>query len=118
MDGLFHLDMTLLILAAAVATFLTRIGGYILITRMQKIPPRLDAALNAVPAAVLTTLVAPNFYAGGPEVKIAMAIAFVVGLRLNLLTMLAVGLTAGYFGLYSAGLLRWRRQVRREIDLS
>ena len=34
------------------------------------------------------------------------------------LTMLCVGLTAGYFGLYSAGLLRWRRQVRREIDVA
>lgn len=91
MESLFHLDMTLLILAAAVATFLTRIGGYVLITRMKKIPPRLDAALNAVPAAVLTTLVAPNFYAGGMDMKIAMSIAFVAGLRFKVLTMMAVG---------------------------
>lgn len=33
------------------------------------------------------------------------------------LTMLCVGLTAGYFGCYSAGLLRWRRQMRRQLDL-
>ena len=33
------------------------------------------------------------------------------------LTMLCVGLTAGYFGCYSAGLLRWRRRVRKEIDM-
>jgi hypothetical protein len=32
------------------------------------------------------------------------------------LTMLCVGLTAGYFGYYSAGLLRWRRSKRQEID--
>jgi hypothetical protein len=32
------------------------------------------------------------------------------------LTMLCVGLTAGYFGTYSVGLLRWRRQVRKAID--
>ena len=32
------------------------------------------------------------------------------------LTMLCVGLTAGYFGCYSAGLLRWRRKMRRQID--
>lgn len=91
MDGIVHLDMVLLIAAAAIATYLTRIGGYWLITRMKTIPPRLDAALNAVPAAVLTTLVAPNFYAGGPEVKIAMGIAFFVGLRFNVLWMLATG---------------------------
>lgn len=33
------------------------------------------------------------------------------------LTMLCVGLTAGYFGTYSAGLLRWRRALRKAIDL-
>jgi len=32
------------------------------------------------------------------------------------LTMLCVGLTAGYFGMYSAGLLRWRRRMRKEVD--
>ncbi len=32
------------------------------------------------------------------------------------LTMLCVGLTAGYFGYYSAGLLRWRRRMRKELD--
>ena len=32
------------------------------------------------------------------------------------LTMLCVGLTAGYFGYYSAGLLRWRRKLRKALD--
>lgn len=32
------------------------------------------------------------------------------------LTMLCVGLTGGYFGTYSAGLLRWRRALRKAID--
>lgn len=31
------------------------------------------------------------------------------------LTMLCVGLTAGYFDTYSVGLLRWRRALRRAI---
>jgi hypothetical protein len=31
------------------------------------------------------------------------------------LTMLTVGLAAGYFWMYSAGLLRWRMRVRKEI---
>jgi hypothetical protein len=29
------------------------------------------------------------------------------------LTMLAVGLTGGYFGTYSAGLLRWRARLKK-----
>lgn len=34
------------------------------------------------------------------------------------ITMLCVGLTAAYFGWYSAGLLRWRRGLRKAIDLA
>ncbi|WP_283194318.1 AzlD domain-containing protein [Rhizobium sp. AN80A] len=75
--------MLLVILAAAVATYATRIGGYILITTMKRIPPRMEAALAAVPAAVLTTLVAPAFFTGGWDTKLALVVALVVGLRVS-----------------------------------
>lgn len=80
------------ILLAALATYATRIGGYILMKRFTNIPPRVEAGLNAVPVAVLTTLVAPTFFEGGIEVKIAMIAALIVGLRIKGLTMLMVGL--------------------------
>lgn len=87
----FNLHMVLLILTAAVVTFLTRIGGYILIVKMTRIPPRVEAALNAVPAAVLTTLVAPAFFNGGWDTKAAMLVALLVGLRLSSTYMLIAG---------------------------
>jgi uncharacterized membrane protein len=87
-------EMLFLILAAAVATFATRIGGYVLITRMKAIPPRMEQALNAVPAAVLTTLVAPSFFNGGWDVKIAMLVALAAALRYPGLLMLAAGWAA------------------------
>lgn len=83
--------MTLLIAAAAVATFITRIAGYILVKRLKTIPPRLEAALNAVPAAVLTTLVAPAFFSGGTDVKVAMAASLLIGLRFSAIPMLIGG---------------------------
>ena len=49
-----------IIIAGAVATYLTRIGGHLVISRFDHIHPRVEAGLNAVPAAVLTTLVAPE----------------------------------------------------------
>lgn len=87
----FNPHMVLLILAAAVVTFLTRIGGYILIVKMTRIPPRVEAALNAVPAAVLTTLVAPAFFIGGWDTKIAMLAALLIGLRYPSTYMLVAG---------------------------
>jgi uncharacterized membrane protein len=80
-----------LIIAGAVATYLTRIGGYLLMTQLKSIPPRVEAGLNAVPVAVLTTLVAPTFFDGGYEVKAGMILALIVGLRFPGLTMLIAG---------------------------
>ncbi|WP_200844236.1 AzlD family protein [Rhizobium sp. 18065] len=91
MNTLFNPEMVAIILASAIATYITRIGGYVLIRKMKNIPPRMEAALNAVPAAVLTTLVAPAFFAGGIEVKIALAVSLLAGLRLSTIPMLLAG---------------------------
>lgn len=91
MDTLFHMQTLLIIAAGAIATYLTRVGGYVFITRMKRIPPRAEAALNAVPAAVLTTLVAPAAVTGGLDVSLTMAVALLLGLRLSLLPVLAIG---------------------------
>lgn len=84
-------DMLLLIALAALATYLTRIAGHLVISRLKTVPPRLEAALDAVPAAVLTALVAPAFFIGGADVKIAMAVALLVGLRYSALHLLIAG---------------------------
>ncbi|WP_275783469.1 AzlD family protein [Pararhizobium gei] len=91
MDSAEHLQLIYVILAAAAATFLTRIGGYVLIMQMKRIPPRMEAALNAVPAAVLSTLVAPAFFSGDLDVAAAMLVALAVGLRFSSLWMLLAG---------------------------
>ena len=46
-------EIWLLVVLAAVTTYATRVGGYLVLQRMGRISPRLDAVLNAVPAAVL-----------------------------------------------------------------
>jgi uncharacterized membrane protein len=104
--GMFSLDPAtlFLILMAAIATYLTRIGGYVLMASMKRIPPRVESALNAVPAAVLTTLVAPPFVNGGWDIKIAMVAALVVCLRFPGLTVLAAGWAAVMAARYGLGL--------------
>ncbi|MGO4439539.1 AzlD family protein [Rhizobium sp. RAF56] len=83
--------MVSLIAAAAVVTYLTRIGGYLMIMRMSRIPPRMEAALNAVPAAVLTTLAAPAFFDGSIAVKAGMLLALFIGWRFSHMLMLVAG---------------------------
>ena len=86
MDTTFALT----ILAAAVATYLTRAGGYVLIRSIKTISPRMEAALNAVPAAVLAALVAPAFVYDGLDVTLTMIVAALIGLRTPSLVMLVL----------------------------
>ena len=69
------------ILAAAVLTYLTRIGGHLVLSRFERIHPRVEAGLDAVPAAVLTTIVAPAAFNGSPAELAALAVAGLVAWR-------------------------------------
>lgn len=80
-----------IILAGAVATYLSRIGGHLVLSRFERIHPRVEAGLNAVPAAVLTTLVAPVATTGGPIEWAALAVAGLVALRGGLSAMFIAG---------------------------
>ena len=80
-----------IIIAGAVMTYLTRVGGHLVLSRFEHIHPRVEAGLNAVPAAVLTTLVAPEAMQGGPVELTALAVAGVVALRGGLLAMFLTG---------------------------
>ncbi len=80
----------LTILGMAVATYLTRISGD-LIMRRRTLGPRTAAALNAVPPAVLTAVIAPSVLAAGPPEAIAGLITAASAFRLPLLVTIAVG---------------------------
>jgi len=80
-----------IILAGAAMTYLARAGGHVVLSRFDHIHPRVEAGLNAVPAAVLTTLFAPALFNGGvPEIS-AMVVAGIVALRFSLMPMFIVG---------------------------
>jgi uncharacterized membrane protein len=80
-----------IVVAAALATYATRIGGHLILSRFDKVHPRVEAGLDAVPAAVLTTLVAPAAMNAGPAELIALAVAALISLRTGMLTMFLVG---------------------------
>jgi uncharacterized membrane protein len=79
------------ILAGALATYLTRIGGHLVLSRFERIHPRVEAGLNAVPAAVLTTLFAPAAYhATVPELA-ALVVGGLAALRGGTMVVLIFG---------------------------
>ena len=83
--------IVLVIVAAAAATYLTRIGGYAVLSRFRGIHPRVEAGLSAVPAAVLSTIVAPAAFQGGPAELGALAVTVLVSLRFGMTTLFLAG---------------------------
>lgn len=69
-----------IIIAGAVLTYVTRAGGHLVLSRFDRIHPRVAAGLDAVPAAVLTTLVAPAAMQGGPAELAALAVGALIAL--------------------------------------
>lgn len=69
------------ILAGAVATYITRIAGHLVLSRFERVHPRVEAGLDAVPAAVLTTIVAPAAFTGGPAELAALFVAGIAAWR-------------------------------------
>ena len=93
MNGMFlGLPVTVwTIFGAAIVTYAARAGGHLVLSRFQRIPPRVDAALNAVPAAVLATLVAPAAVSSGPAEAVTLAICLVIGFRLPMMAVFCIG---------------------------
>ena len=74
-------DNLWIILWGALLTYATRAGGHLVLSRFRRIPPRVEAGLNAVPAAVLTTLVAPAVVGAGVAEIVALVVAGFASLR-------------------------------------
>ncbi|WP_081158021.1 AzlD family protein [Ensifer aridi] len=80
----------LAIVAMAVATVLTRIGGLVLI-RFVTIGPQQKRALDAIPPAVLMAVIAPTAFVTGPAETLAALATAIVATRLPLLAAVATG---------------------------
>lgn len=80
----------LLIIALGLATYLMRIGGALVLARFEPLNPRAEAALEAVPVAVITALVAPVVLATGWAETIAAAVTILAALRWSIMPTLAI----------------------------
>lgn len=80
-----------IILGGALLTYLTRIGGHLVLSRFERVHPRVEAGLNAVPAAVLTTLVAPAAFGGSPAELLALVAGGLAALRGGTMLVLIIG---------------------------
>ncbi len=74
-------------------TYGARAGGYWLVRRFS-FGPRFKAALEAVPMAVLTAIIAPTVLATGPAETLAAMVTLVIAWRLPALAAIVGGVGA------------------------
>ena len=86
--------LVLMILGCAIATYVTRFAGHLILSRFGAIHHRVEAALNAVPAAVLMALVAPSLVTRGPAETLSILIAAYASTRVSLMYAVAIGLVS------------------------
>lgn len=94
------IDMATLLTIVLMAgvTYLTRIGGYVVL-RNRVLGARAMAMMEAAPGCVLISVIAPAFVSRNPVDLLALAITFVAATRLSMLPTVLIGVAA-------AGLLR------------
>lgn len=78
------------ILAMALATYATRTLGYAALRRVQP-TGRLKAALEAVPGAILLSIIAPGLVQGGPAEWAAAAVTVALAVRLPIIVAVIGG---------------------------
>jgi uncharacterized membrane protein len=88
----------LAIVLMALATYVTRIGGY-LVLRNRTLSPRAAAVMEAAPGCVLISVIAPSFVSDRPADLLALAITLAAAVRFSILPTVLIGVA-------SAGLLR------------
>lgn len=74
--------LVLLIIAGGVVTLANRLAGHYIMARFEPIPFRVEAALEAVPVAVMITLVVPSIVEGGWLEWLTLFVALLLSFRL------------------------------------
>ncbi len=81
-DNLPNRYEVLTIFLMGAVTYLTRIAGWLLLSRMT-LSKRTLAVLKASPCCVMASIAAPSFMTCDPAVLVSLMVAIVVALRFN-----------------------------------
>jgi uncharacterized membrane protein len=92
----------LTIVCMALATYLTRVLGY-LVFRNRELGQRARGLLEAAPGCVMVSAIAPYFASKDANVLIATAVAVICAMRLSMLPTMVIAV--GTLGLLRSGII-------------
>ncbi|MHC8381269.1 AzlD family protein [Pseudomonas sp. LB3P14] len=83
----------LTILGMALATYATRVLGFLLL-RNRKLSPRAKAVMDVAPGCVLISAIAPHFVSPHPEELFALGVTLLASWKLPMLLTVASGVAS------------------------
>lgn len=90
------------IVLMALATYLTRIGGYLMLGG-RELSPRTLTVLDTAPGCVLIAVIAPVFVSGRIADLIALSLTIAAAIRLPLLPTVLIGICSTGFARHLLG---------------
>ncbi len=94
--GMIPVANLMTIALMALATYFTRIGGYLLL-RDRTLSPRAQVMMESAPGCVLISVIAPHFVSHRPADLIALAIMLVAAaIRWPMLPVMALGVASAW----------------------
>ncbi|EJN39636.1 putative membrane protein [Pseudomonas sp. GM84] len=80
----------MVIAGMAVATYLTRVLGFLLL-RNRKLSANTKSVLEVAPGCVIVSVIAPYFVSSEPQIWIALAVTIAAATRFSMLITAAIG---------------------------
>jgi uncharacterized membrane protein len=90
---MIHSATLLTIFLMASVTYLTRVGGYVVL-RNRTLSPRATAVMEAAPGCVLISVIAPNFVSSNPADLLAIAVTLLAAKRFSMLPTVLIGVAS------------------------
>ncbi len=82
----------LTIAGMGLVTYLTRISGFFIFSRIQNMPPRLEQFLRYIPGTIIVSIIAPQMAKGGSVTLTASAVCIAASLVCkNLVAVMVIG---------------------------
>lgn len=95
------LTVFLTIAAMAGGTYLTRIAGFLVASRIRSLPPRIQRFMDHLPGTIIIAIIAPQIASGGWITWSAAALCLVLSLAVkNLMAVMTAGVVY-------VSLIRW-----------
>lgn len=87
-----NIDIYITIFGMAVVTYLTRLSGFYIFSRIKNMPPLIEQGLKYIPGTIIVSIIAPQIISGGHTAWITAGICIAAAIIFkNMIAVMVTG---------------------------